>query len=87
MGRAQEKTTVFRTQKRRNPETGGQLSVAGAGHGHGDFYVYAVDDDFVPSSLRRRLDALESEMNRLAARSRRGGVSVGALNRREHDPP
>ena len=35
VGKAQEKTTAFRTEKRRNPETGESLPVDRAGHGHG----------------------------------------------------
>jgi hypothetical protein len=49
VGRAPEKTTVFRTQRRRNPETGAAYpwlvrDTAIVNH----FYVYAVDDDFGP---------------------------------------
>jgi hypothetical protein len=32
VGRAREKTRVFRTEKRRNPDTGGDLSVDRVGH-------------------------------------------------------
>jgi hypothetical protein len=49
VGRAQEKTGVFRTEKRRNPVTGAPYPwlvrrTAIVNH----FYVYAVDDDFGP---------------------------------------
>jgi hypothetical protein len=49
VGRAQEKTPVFRTEKRRNPATGHTYpwlvrSTAMVNH----FYFYAVDDDFGP---------------------------------------
>ena len=49
VGRAQEKTTVFRTEKRRNPATGAAYPwlvrrTAMVNHS----YVYAVDDDFGP---------------------------------------
>ena len=53
MGRAQEKTAVFRTEKRRNPTTGQAYpwlarSTAMVNH----FYVYCVDRDFGPSFLK-----------------------------------
>jgi hypothetical protein len=49
VGRAQEKTRVFRTEKRRNPITGATYPwlvrrTAVVNH----FYVYALDDDFGP---------------------------------------
>ncbi len=49
VGRAQEKTPAFRTEKRRNPATGHTYpwlvrSTAMVNH----FYFYAVDDDFGP---------------------------------------
>jgi hypothetical protein len=49
VGRAQEKTKVFHTQKRRNPVTGASypwIVAATAMVNH--FYVYAVDADFGP---------------------------------------
>ena len=53
VGRAQEKTPVFRTEKRRNPTTGQAYpwlvrSTAMINH----FYVYAVDQDFGPFFLK-----------------------------------
>jgi hypothetical protein len=53
VGRAQEKTTVLRTEKRRNPTTGQAYpwlvrSTAMVNH----FYVYAVDADFGPFFLK-----------------------------------
>lgn len=53
IGRAQEKTTVFRTEKRRNPVTGASYpwivrGTAIVNH----FYVYAVDADFGPFFLK-----------------------------------
>jgi hypothetical protein len=53
VGRAQERTTVFRTQRRRNPETGAAYpwlvrDTAMVNH----FYVYAVDDDFGPFFIK-----------------------------------
>jgi hypothetical protein len=53
VGRAQEKTTVFRTEKRRNPTTGRAYpwlvrSTAMVNH----FYIYAVDRDFGPFFLK-----------------------------------
>src|SRR5215216_5973169 len=49
VGRAQERTVVFRTEKRRNPHTGATYpwivrSSAMVNH----FYIYAVDADFGP---------------------------------------
>jgi len=53
VGKAQEKTPVFRTEKRRNPKTGQPYpwivrSTAMVNH----FYVYAVDRDFGPFFLK-----------------------------------
>jgi len=53
VGRAQEKTGVFRTEKRRNPVTGAPYPwlvrrTAIVNH----FYVYAVDDDFGPFFIK-----------------------------------
>ena len=53
VGRAQERTAVFRTEKRRNPHTGATYpwivrSTAMVNH----FYVYAVDADFGPFFLK-----------------------------------
>jgi hypothetical protein len=53
VGRAQEKTPVLRTEKRRNPATGQAYpwlvrSTAMVNH----FYVYAVDEDFGPFFLK-----------------------------------
>jgi hypothetical protein len=53
IGKAQEKTSVFRTEKRRNPKTGQPYpwivrSSAMVNH----YYVYAVDRDFGPFFLK-----------------------------------
>jgi hypothetical protein len=53
VGKAQEKTPVFRTEKRRNPKTGRPYpwivrSTAMVNH----YYVYAVDRDFGPFFLK-----------------------------------
>lgn len=53
VGRAQEKTSVFRTEKRRNPKTGATYpwlvrSTAMVNH----FYCYCVDRDFGPFFLK-----------------------------------
>ena len=53
IGKAQEKTPVFRTEKRRNPETGHSYpwivrSTAMVNH----FYCYCVDQDFGPFFLK-----------------------------------
>ena len=53
MGKAQEKTPVFRTEKRRNPETGQTYpwivrSTAMVNH----FYFYGIDEDFGPFFLK-----------------------------------
>jgi len=49
VGRAQEKTRVFRTEKRRNPDTGASYPwIVSATGIVNHFYVYAVDADFGP---------------------------------------
>jgi hypothetical protein len=53
IGRAQEKTSVFRTERRRNPQTGKRYpwlvrSTAMVNH----FYFYCVDEDFGPFFLK-----------------------------------
>src|SRR6202045_1789650 len=53
IGKAQEKTTVFRTERRRNEKTGGTYpwlvrSTAMVNH----FYIYCVDKDFGPFFLK-----------------------------------
>jgi hypothetical protein len=53
IGRAQEKATVFRTEKRRNPITGASYpwivkTTAMVNH----FYIYAVDADFGPFFIK-----------------------------------
>jgi len=53
VGRAQEKTAVFRTEKRRNPTTGASYpwivkTTAVVNH----FYIYAVDVDFGPFFIK-----------------------------------
>jgi hypothetical protein len=53
VGKAQEKTPVFRTEKRRNPKTGKAYpwivkSTAMVNH----YYIYAVDRDFGPFFLK-----------------------------------
>lgn len=53
IGKAQEKTSVFRTERRRNPKTGGTYpwlvrSTAMVNH----FYIYCVDRDFGPFFLK-----------------------------------
>jgi hypothetical protein len=53
VGRAQEKTTVFRTEKRINPTTGAAypwLVKRSAIVNH--FYIYALDDDFGPFFIK-----------------------------------
>lgn len=53
IGRAQEKTRVFRTEKRRNPDTGATYPWIVSGTGVvNHFYVYAVDADFGPFFLK-----------------------------------
>jgi hypothetical protein len=53
VGRAQEKTRVFRTEKRRNPLTGATYPWIVSGTGVvNQFYVYAVDADFGPFFLK-----------------------------------
>jgi hypothetical protein len=53
VGKAQEKTRVFRTEKRRNPDTGATYpwivrTTAIVNH----FYVYALDEDFGPFFIK-----------------------------------
>jgi hypothetical protein len=53
VGRAQEKTRVFRTEKRRNPDTGATYPWIVSGTGIvNHFYVYAVDAEFGPFFLK-----------------------------------
>ncbi len=53
IGRAQEKTRVFRTEKRRNPVTGGTYPwIVSATGVVNQFYVYAVDADFGPFFIK-----------------------------------
>jgi hypothetical protein len=53
IGRAQEKTRVFRTERRRNPTTGVAYPwVVTATAMVNQFYVYAVDEDFGPFFLK-----------------------------------
>ena len=53
IGKAQEKTSVFRTERRRNPKTGAPYpwivrSTAIVNH----YYIYALDRDFAPFFLK-----------------------------------
>jgi hypothetical protein len=53
VGRAQEKTRVFRTEKRRNPDTGATYPWIVSGTGIvNHFYVYAVDAEFGPFFIK-----------------------------------
>jgi hypothetical protein len=53
IGRAQEKQKVFRTEKRRNPQTGATYPwIVPASAVVNQFYVYAVDADFGPFFLK-----------------------------------
>jgi hypothetical protein len=53
IGKAQERTAVFRTEKRRNPETGMTYPwVVRATAMVNHFYVYAVDSDFGPFFIK-----------------------------------
>jgi hypothetical protein len=53
VGKAQEKTRVFRTEKRRNPDTGATYPWIVTGTGMvNHYYVYAVDADFGPFFLK-----------------------------------
>jgi hypothetical protein len=53
VGRAQEKTRVFRTQKRRNPDTGATYPWIVSSTGVvNHYYIYAVDSDFGPFFLK-----------------------------------
>jgi hypothetical protein len=53
VGKAQEKAQVFRTQKRRNPETGASYPwIVSATGMVNHYYVYAVDADFGPFFIK-----------------------------------
>jgi len=53
IGRAQEKTRVFRTERRHNPTTGAAYPwIVTATAMVNCFYIYAVDDDFGPFFLK-----------------------------------
>jgi hypothetical protein len=53
VGRAQERTAVFRTEKRRNPVTGATYPwIVRSTAMVNQFYVYAVDDDFGPFFIK-----------------------------------
>jgi hypothetical protein len=53
VGRAQEKNTVFRTEKRRNPNTGSTYPWIVTGTAMvNNFYLYGFDDDFGPFFLK-----------------------------------
>jgi hypothetical protein len=52
VGRAQERTPVFRTEKRRNPAGRSYPWIVRATAMVNHFYVYAVDDDFGPFFLK-----------------------------------
>jgi hypothetical protein len=53
IGRAQEKTRIFRTERRRNPTTGAAYPwIVTATAMVNCFYVYAVDDDFGPFFIK-----------------------------------
>jgi hypothetical protein len=53
VGRAQEKTRVFRTEKRRNPDTGATYPwIVSATGVVNHFYIYAVDTDFGPFFIK-----------------------------------
>jgi hypothetical protein len=53
VGRAQEKTRVFRTEKRRNPVTGASYPwIVSATGIPNHFYFYCVDEDFGPFFLK-----------------------------------
>ena len=53
VGRAQEKTRVFRTEKRRNPETGATYPwIVSATGVVNQFYLYALDTDFGPFFIK-----------------------------------
>lgn len=53
VGRAQEKTRVFRTEKRRNPDTGATYPwIVSATGIVNHFYIYAVDAEFGPFFIK-----------------------------------
>jgi hypothetical protein len=65
VGKAQEKTPVFRTEKRRNPQTGKKYPwIVGSTTMVNHFYFYGLDEDFGPP---------DSGPTALGARLLRGG--------------
>ena len=53
VGKAQEKTTTFRTEKRRNPETGASYPwIVRATAMVNQYYIYCVDRDFGPFFIK-----------------------------------
>jgi hypothetical protein len=53
IGKAQEKARVFRTQKRRNPQTGATFPwLVPSTAMVNQFYIYAIDEDFGPFFLK-----------------------------------
>ena len=53
VGKAQEKTPVFRTEKRTQPRNRPDVPLDRAVHGHGQsFYFYGIDEDFGPFFLK-----------------------------------
>ncbi len=53
VGKAQEKTPVYRTEKRTNPQTGKKYAWIVKSTGMvNHFYFYAIDDDFGPFFLK-----------------------------------
>jgi hypothetical protein len=53
IGKAQEKVRVFRTQKRRNPQTGATYPwLVPSTAMVNQFYIYAIDEDFGPFFLK-----------------------------------
>jgi hypothetical protein len=53
VGKTQEKTPVFRTEKRKNPKTGQSFPwIVNATALVNHFYFYGIDDDFGPFFLK-----------------------------------
>src|SRR4051794_22739830 len=91
VGKAQEKTPVFRTEKRRNPDTGQTYpwivrSTAMVNH----FYFYGADEDFGPFFIREVNGEVNGDIRQFAGKSGNGEVngerSMGRVARGDCSP-
>lgn len=76
IGRAQERTRVFRTEKRRNHETGKTYPwIVSATAMPNHYYFYAVDDDFGPFFLKFKTHLFPVHGQVVCQRQRMGQTS------------